>query len=150
MYFQGQIWKFPIIGYINMAWSTNLFCNIEFNRETFNSKDEVSNKIEELESYIETAKKSLRDLTVITEPNKFCPKDEDPLCWLITEFNGQISLIEEYSVELYKLYKLLDSWDKCHDINGLAIDPPNNIQYDTVYLTGDFVRTIKHPNANDI
>lgn len=133
-----------------MGWSTKLFCNISFNRETFNSKIEVQDKIEETKTYIQNAKDHLRDLLMMTEPSKFCPEDYDPLIWMHNEFQDSIDLIEEYLVELYKLNLLLSNWDSCHDESGLAINPPDEITWETAFLDGDFVKTIKYPNANDI
>ena len=133
-----------------MGWSTKLFCNISFNRETFNSKIEVQDKIEETKTYIQNAKDQLRDLLMMTEPSKFCPEDYDPLIWMHNEFQDSIDLIEEYLVELYNLNLLLSNWDSCHDESGLAINPPDEITWETAFLDGDFVKTIKYPNANDI
>ena len=132
-----------------MSWSTELFCNITFSRESFNSKDEVYNRIDELQKCIQTAKDNIRDLVVITEPNKFCQEDDEPLSWLINEYSGYIELIEEYSVELYKLNMLLEHWDYCHNEDGLAIDPPDNITWKTSFLCGDFVNSVKRPHANE-
>lgn len=133
-----------------MGWSTELFCNISFNRETFNSEIEVQDKIEETKTYIQNAKDHLRDLLMMTEPGKFCPENYDPLIWMRNEFQDSMDLIEEYSVELYKLNLLLSNWDACHEKDGLAISPPEGVGWQTAFLDGDFVRTTKYPNANDI
>lgn len=133
-----------------MGWSTELFCNITFNKETFNSKVEVQDKIEELEAYLQNSKDHLRDLLMMTEPGKFCPENYDPLIWLRNEFQDAVDSIEEYSVELYKLRTLLVNWDTCHNEDGLAINPPKGINLETAFLSGDFVKTIEYPNANDI
>lgn len=133
-----------------MGWSTELFCNITFNKETFNSKVEVQDKIEELRAYLQGSKDHLRDLLMMTEPGKFCPENYDPLIWLRNEFQDAVDSIEEYSVELYKLRTLLVNWDACHEESGLAISPPEGIDWQTAFLDGDFVRTTKYPNANDI
>lgn len=133
-----------------MSWSTELFCNITFNRETFNSRGEVQAKIADTEVYLQNAKDHLRDLLMMTEPSKFCPENYDPLIWMRNEFQDAMDSVEEYSVELYKLRILLVNWDACHDDNGLAINPPDGISGETAFLDGDFVKTIKCPNANDI
>lgn len=133
-----------------MSWYTELFCNITFNRETFNDKSEVQDKIEEIESYLQNTKNHLRDLLMMTEPGKFCPENYDPLIWMRNEFQDSIDLIEEYSVELYKLNLLLSNWDSCHNDDGLAIDFPEGIKWDTAFLEGDFVNTVKYPDANSI
>ena len=127
-----------------MSWSTELFCNISFSRETYNNKFEVEDKINELERCILIAKNDLRDLVIMTEPNKYCPEGDDTLCWVINTYKDVLELIEEYTIELYKLNLLLDNWDKCHDINGLAIAPPENITYKSAYLSGDFINRVNN------
>lgn len=82
----------------------------------------------------------------MTEPNKFCPEGYDPINWVSAEYNDNIGLIEEYTIELYKLNLLLENWDACHNKEGLAIDPPENIHWDIAFLSGDFIKSIKHPN----
>lgn len=126
-----------------MGWSSELFCNISFNRKTFNYKYEVESELEDTKRRLETAKSHLKDIAMITEPKKFCDEDDDPLYWLSNEITDQLELIEEYTVDIYKLECLLDNWEKCHNKDGLAIDPPN---YDIAYLCGDFVKSEKYPN----
>ena len=65
-------------------------------------------------------------------------------------YNSNLELIEEYTITLYKLNLLLENWDSCHNEEGLAINPPNNITWKTAFLTGDFVNTVKYPNANSV
>lgn len=129
-----------------MGWYTELFCNITFNKETYNTKEEVLDRIDDLNRYIATCKSELRDLVVMTEPSKFSEKDEDPYCWLINTFNNNLELLEEYTIELYKLNLLLSNWDACHTNEGLAIDPPEGIHYDSAFLSGDFVNSVKYPD----
>lgn len=131
-----------------MGWYTELFCNITFNKETYNTKEEVLDRIDDLNRYIATCKSELRDLVVMTEPSKFSEKDEDPYCWLINTFNSNLELLEEYTIELYKLNLLLSNWDACHTKEGLAIDPPEGVHYDSAFLSGDFVNSIKYPDSN--
>ena len=129
-----------------MSWSTELFCNISFNRETFNSKSEVKNRIEETEKSLQIAKDQMRNFIMMTEPKKFCPEDCDPLIWVDNEYENIMTSIEEYSIELYKLETLLDNWDNCHNKDGLAICPPDGITWETAFLDGDFIKTVKCPN----
>ena len=132
-----------------MGWSTELFCNITFNRDTFNTKFEVQNKIDETKTYLQNAKDHLRDLLMMTEPGKFCPENYDPLIWMRNEFQDSIEEIEDYSVELYKLNLLLTNWDACHNDSGLAINHPDGIDWNTAFLDGDFIRTVKYPVINE-
>lgn len=135
-----------------MSWSTELFCNVSYNRETFNSKYEVLNKLDEINKCIDTCKKTLRDLALITEPNKFFSNDSDSdLYYQITkEVEDNIELLDEYFTEKYKLSLLLENWDNCHNKDGLAIDPPEDIDWNTAYLNGDFVRSVKYPTDESI
>lgn len=135
-----------------MSWSTELFCNISYNRETFNSKYEVEDKLNTVNKYINDCKKVLRDLAIMTEPNKFFNDnpDSDPYNQITINFEDTIELLEEYYIEKYKLLLLLDNWENCHNKEGLAIYPPDNIDWNTAYLHGDFVKSTKYPTDKDL
>ena len=135
-----------------MSWSTELFCNISYNRETFNSKYEVEDKLNTVNKYINDCKKTLRDLAIMTEPNKFFNDnpDSDPYNQITINFEDTIELLEEYYIEKYKLLLLLDNWENCHNKEGLAIYPPDNIDWNTAYLHGDFVKSTKYPTDKDL
>lgn len=135
-----------------MSWSTELFCNISYNRETFNSKYEVEDKLNTVNRYINDCKKVLRDLAIMTEPNKFFNDnpDSDPYNQITINFENTIELLEEYYIEKYKLLLLLDNWENCHNKEGLAIYPPDNIDWNTAYLHGDFVKSTKYPTDKDL
>ena len=79
---------------------------------------------------------------MITEPKKFCDDDDDPICWLDNEITNTLELIEEYTIDIFKLERLLENWEQCHNKEGLAIDPPS---CDIAYLCGDFVKSEKYP-----
>lgn len=132
-----------------MGWSTELFCNISFNRETFNDKYLVEDRISDLNKMINHCKQELRDLVMITEPQKFLDIQEGSNVML--ELNALVrdnfELLEEYYIERYKLELLLDNWKECHDENGLAIEPPEGITWKTAFLDGDFIKTNKHPDC---
>lgn len=129
-----------------MGYSTELFCNLHFNRESFNSKREVEDRITETRQYLQFAKDRVRDFALMTEPNKFCPENYDAIIWVRNEVQDAITDIEDYIIELYKLEVLLDNWDRCHTEDGLAIDPPKDIKWNTAFLTGDFIKTVNYPN----
>lgn len=135
-----------------MAWSTELFCNISYNRETFNSKYEVEDKLDTVNKCIDGCKKTLRDLAIMTEPNKFFNDDPDsnPYYQITKEVEDHIELLEEYYIEKYKLSLLLENWENCHNKEGLAIYPPDNIDWRTAYLHGDFVKSTKYPSDKDL
>lgn len=131
-----------------MGWSTNLFCNIIFNKETFNSRCEVEAKIEELNNLIDFVKDRVKSFVIITEPNKMLGEEErkDPLFYLSKTIKEDLEELEDYIIEKWKLEMLLENWDACHNKEGLAIDPPENIHWDIAFLSGDFIKSIKHPN----
>ena len=134
-----------------MGWVTDLFCNIVFNRKTYNSKYEVESDFEELDKLINATVRRLTDLAIMTEPNKFfTDPDLDILSSISTEVRDQLEELEEYYIERYKLSLLLEYWDDCHNEDGLAINPPDNIDWKTAYLDGDFVKTVKRPNEEII
>ena len=134
-----------------MGWSTELFCNISFNRKTYNSIYEVEKDIDECKSMIQLYIDKLRTLAVMTEPQKMlnckdCEENDiDPIDVINTEFNRIIEELDDYKFELFRLEYLRDNWEYCHNKEGLAINPPKDISWDTAYLDGDFVRTIEHP-----
>jgi len=135
-----------------MSWSTELFCNISFNRKTYNSKYEVQDDIDDLNKQINTCKETIRDMVMITEPSKFVNKDNDenPYFFLCDNFKENIELLEELIIEKYKLDVLLNNWGNCHNKEGLAIYPPDEINWDTAYLHGDFIRSTKYPNDKSL
>lgn len=126
-----------------MGWSTDLFCNIYFHKETYNTIYQVENRIEELEEAIKRYKEKLKSLAYITEPRKFCEPEDDASCWLSGEVDQTIEFFEEDLIELYKLNLLKDNWDKCHNDKGLAIPPPKDVHWDSAFLNGDFIETVK-------
>lgn len=135
-----------------MSWSTELFCNVSFNRETFDSRGEVEDRISELDRNIETCKKVIRDMALMTEPSKFISKDSDesPYYFVTEQVEDNLELLEEYTVERWKLSLLLENWNNCHNEEGLAIYPPDGVNGDTAYLHGDFVRSTKYPTNESL
>lgn len=133
-----------------MSWSTELFCRIGFSHETYNNIDEVQDKLEQLNKEIETCEQSIRDLVIMTEPAKFYNKEDydSPYSFVYQEYRDNMELLEELLIDRYKITLLLDNWDQCHR-NDVAIDPPENVHYDSAFLWGDFVKSEKYPNGTD-
>lgn len=133
-----------------MGWSTELFCNISFNRKSYNSLHEVEEDIEEAKRGVASCKETLRNLALITEPEKFYDKEEfnSPIAWVEESLSSSLELLEEYYRELERLEILKDNWDNCHDEKGLAINPPDNINWDTAFLEGDFVKSINNQDIS--
>lgn len=135
-----------------MSWSTELFCNVSYNRESFNSREEVEYRISELDKTIESCKKTIRDMALMTEPSKFMIKDNDdsPYYFVTRVVEDSLEFLEEDIIERWKLSLLLDNWENCHNEEGLAIYPPDGIHGDTAYLHGDFVHSTKYPTNKSL
>lgn len=135
-----------------MGWSTDLFCNINFHKETYNSLYEVEEKIDEYHHLIDICKSTLRKLAYMTEFDKFYNKDDynNADDYLSRELHDSLDELEDYYHELFKLEYLRDNWDACHNKEGLAINPPEDIKWNSAYLSGDFVNSVKYPNANRV
>lgn len=134
-----------------MSWETRLFCGISFKNKTYNNKYEVENDLEDLKACIKTCEQELRDLAIMTEPEKFMSKEYDnsPYSFVCQTVNDNIELLKECSVEKAQLELLLNEWDNCHDQNGLAI-PPEEYMWNEAYLDGDSIKTIKNSSSNDL
>ena len=141
-----------------MGWETTLLTHIRFSRKTYDNKYQVEDDIANLDRSIKMCEQKLRDLSMMTEPDKMLKVIGDD------ETNGfnAYELIDDYLQDLFdilhediveraKLLLLLEEWDKCHDKEtGLAISEPDNVDWDNSFLSGDFVKTVKKPNANGI
>lgn len=126
-----------------MGWSTNLFCNIEFYKQTFNTHYEVECKLEETNNLIKLNENVLKELTIITEPDKFftLEEGEDAIDRIRLMFKEALEELNDLYVEKYKLELLLENWETCHDEQHYAIEPPENINYDSAFLSGDFIKS---------
>lgn len=129
-----------------MGWSTELFCNISFNKETYNTIYKVEEDLEESERLIKYYINRLRELALITEPSKMfnCKDcggyDLDPVDIISTKFDEYINELNGEYYKCFKLRYLKENWDKCHNEDGNAITPPDNIHYDSAFIDGDFIK----------
>lgn len=135
-----------------MGWQTDLFCNLTFNRETFNSLGEVEGKITELTEYIRYNTGVLRAYAFMTEPHKLLSmaEDEDPIDRINRTVNETLEELEDAYIERWKLEILRENWDRCHTKEGLAINPPKCAEWPNAYLDGDFVKSVECPNGHDL
>lgn len=137
-----------------MGWSTELFCNISFNRKTYNSLGEVESDIEEMKDILQRYKDKIKAYAVMTEPDKMIKFDDESYDNLLSQVDGEVSdmleEMEEYYYELIKLEYLRDNWDNCHTKEGLAINAPEKITWETAYLDGDFIKGTKNNNQNEV
>ena len=129
-----------------MSTETELFCHINFVGSSYSSLWQVEEEIKNLEKYYALCKQELRDLVMITEPDKYftASNENGSVYEQVTERIEQITeSMDEWVCKLHDLYYLRDNWDNCHDkASGLAIPPPDGIGYETAYYHGDYVRTI--------
>ena len=123
-----------------MGWSTDALIEVSFNRQTFNSKWDVENYIEDKEREIETAKKTIRQLAFMTEPKKFCEEDADPAWWIQNQIDDAIETIEDNSYLIGIARRVLDGWNYSHHENGMAYEF-NGQFLEQQRVWGDFVKT---------
>ena len=138
-----------------MGWSTELFCNISFNRKSYNSLSEVGDDIETAKKIIQLYKDKIRAYAVMTEPDKMVKFDDERYDNLLMQIDGEVSdmleEMEEYYDELFRLQYLWENWEHCHTKDGLAINAPKEITWETAYLDGDFVKSANNPsNQGDL
>ena len=132
-----------------MSQSTRLFTTINFAGKTYNSLNEVRIELQDIEIRINDLKSNLRVIAYMTEPNKMKPEDATASEYLDANVNYLYTEFEELFVKRYKLEMLLDEWDKCHNNEGLGINPPDEIKYRS-FIDGDFVYTEKHPTNESL
>ena len=130
-----------------MSIQTDLFCRITFFGATYNSLVEVERGIKEASEAIQEAKSEIRDLVMMTEPQKMLSVDSGDNVYdtVVERLNQCFDTIINANDELFKLEHLKSNWDACHDKDtGLAIPLPESIDFDAAYLEGDFVKSIKN------
>ena len=121
-----------------------------FSKDTFTSKHQVEQELKEVHKRIASHKDRLKSLAIMTEPQKYCPKDEFPLNWIDEEIDTIFEELEWDFTEEYKLEMLLNSWDKCHDENGNAIVPPKPMKvWDMDFCGGDFIKEV-YPDGTPV
>lgn len=132
-----------------MGWETTLLAPISFNRETFTSKGQVEDKLEECRETIKYLRSKVKNLVFITEPRKFCGEDEDPIHWLNSKVEEYLERLEEELWDEARLSILLDAWDKCHmrieedgqNVEVAVTTPPElGFIWEHAYIDGDFIK----------
>ena len=129
-----------------MSVQTDLFCRISLFGETYNSLDKVEIGIREALEAIKDAKNEIRDLVMMTEPQKMLSVDSCDNVYdkVVERLNQCFETIINANDELFKLEHLKANWDACHDAKtGLAIPLPECIDYDSAFLEGDFVKSLR-------
>lgn len=137
-----------------MGWGTNLTTQLYYSRKTYNSKYEVQQDYDDEDKMINTLKSELKNLAIMTEPQKWIPKDElescDPMYYISNRVEQILQDLEDAIIDKWRYGILLDNWENCHNQDtGLGKEEPEDWKYDTAYISGDFVKTDKHPNGDE-
>lgn len=123
-----------------MSYSTDLWFCTSFLRKTYKTKEDVQGDLDEARNNIRTAKETITKLVYMTEPNKFFNFSGESAMELINyELQSAFDMLEEAQIEEFRLEILLNEWENCHDENGKAIQPPDNIDCMTAFLNGDYI-----------
>lgn len=93
-----------------MGFGTGFTTEIYLNRQLFNSRYELDEKIEEIEGYIESTKKELTAMAVGTPKDIMSEKNEDgyiqsPLDQILRKTTELFEWLEENYSQLNKLYQ---------------------------------------------
>lgn len=124
-----------------MSYSTDLWCCISFLRRTYKTKQDVQEDLDKAKNNIRTAKETITKLVYMTEPSKFFNFSSESAMELINyELQSAFDSLEEAQIEECRLTILLDEWENCHDENGKAIQPPDNIDCMTAFISGDYLK----------
>lgn len=117
-----------------MSTITTLFCGINMPGQCHN-RFLLEKAIRETETEIEDYKRKIRDLVMMTEPDKFFGSDDDMYEKISYMFDYNMRLLCENIECLHDFYLLRHYWDKCHDKeSGKEILPPESFNFDTAYL----------------
>lgn len=133
-----------------MGWGTTLYTSLYFSRETFRTKYEVESALNDAKKMRDLYKDKIKAMVFMTEPNKYYSTEEGVILEQVqNDLDIQFEGLDEYNYEIYKLELLLEEWDKCHNEDGKAICPPEDMPYDTCYLHGDFIEMV-YPNGTKV
>ena len=125
-----------------MSFSTDLYTSISFNRETYDTKYKIEEALDEARNGAEYCKTRLHQLAAMTDPQKFCSEEEDPLIWLTNEVDSAITDLEDYTKDIYKLELLLECFDEAYDKEKKCFKKlPVGVHWDSSFISGDFIKT---------
>lgn len=93
-----------------MGYGTAFTIDVYINRQIFSNKYELENRIEEVEDYINSAKKELLALAVSTPKDVIAEKDEsgypqNPIDEVLRKTSEIFEWLEDNYTELHKLYQ---------------------------------------------
>lgn len=127
-----------------MGWTTDLYCMVSFSKETYTSRSQVEYDLDEARQLVRLMEDKLRALAVMTEPLKMFPeiaeRGDNALDAVTLIVNETLESYREYLWAQSKLELLLGNWDKCHTADGRPILPPDNVDWGSAFIDGDFIR----------
>jgi Na+/phosphate symporter len=93
-----------------MGWGTTFTAEVYLNRQTFEHKYELTERIKEIEDYIESAKQELTAYAVSTPRDVIAEKDEsgypqNPIDEVLRKVRETLQWMEENYTTLHKLYQ---------------------------------------------
>ena len=113
-----------------MGYGTTFTTEIYLNRQIFNSRYELDDKIKELENNIESAKRELTAFAVATPKDIMAEKDEDgyvenPIDQILRRTSETFEWMEDNYRELNKLYQFQEYLDENPDVDIKKINDLN-------------------------
>lgn len=98
-----------------MSWGISFRTEFNFNRASFDSKEDVKNALEEAKDLAEKAKQSIFALCIMTEPNKMLQVEEGMSAVETVQYLTEdlFKSYEEAVIQVFKLEDLYNNWDKC-------------------------------------
>lgn len=105
-----------------MGYGTTFTTEIYLNRQIFNSRYELDERVKNLESYIESAKRELTAFAVGTPKDIMVEKNEDgeienPIDQILRRTSETFEWMEDNYRELYKLYQFQEYLDENPDVD---------------------------------
>lgn len=130
-----------------MGCSTDALVHIRFSGETFDSLSDVEEYIDERKDEISRARDTLSQLAWMTEPKKFCEKEESPEFYIKNNLDWALDQLEEAAIEKYKAQLVKNAWDHMHHENGGCLDTEESFD-ELQRLWGDFLVMVKQDGSN--
>jgi hypothetical protein len=105
-----------------MGWGTSFTTEIYLSRQVFSSKDELDERIKELEGYIESAKRELTAYAVATPRDIIAEKDEsgyiqNPIDEVLRKTKETFEWMEDNYRDLNKLYQYQQYLEENPDVD---------------------------------
>lgn len=90
-----------------MSWGIDFKADIYLSRQSYSSKGEVEDRMEELDKEINDYETELK-MYAISQPRDVVPDDEDQISWINNRINEILELYQECVNERFKLYLYLE------------------------------------------